>query len=580
LNVDYGHVLSFYQQLKRHCVENNMDLYLVCNGDWIDGTGMCEFSLRAVMTDLSSQIHQHRYLAGLATNHDASHLINLLEKMPWDAINVGNHELYSAEVIRKMTEPSGFAEWWGSKYLTSNVLINEEPMGNYYHVLRGKFNVLAFGFLYDMMNYATGVGLTVREVEAAVQESWFVQALKKEEYDAILILAHMGFDDPLVGVILTKIREVAGDVPVQFVTGHTHIRNFTLVDEASASFEAGRYLDTIGFVSFPVKAHAAFIRDDVNASHSVGDYFRHRYIDANIETLQQTLGMDNIDTEDGVELSKFIERTRNELGLEEVVGCVPETYMLNKSLDEEGSLWRLFRDEIVPSQFTQDIVLFISQGMWRYDLIKGEQILDDVIGVSPFNETFVALEGVPSEVIVSLNNTLNADNSFFVAHPNLPQFILCPSSSFEENGASYTLAVNTFEVDFIRTELEKLYPDISKISPMTLNLTTTDAWIHYIGREHPCKGSHHYPGSNLFHPSFDAPEEEVDRFRLAFAIAAIAVVVLLGAWNIKQRGEIWRRLVDQREFVTAEALREYQDEAVEDSYDASAASDEEGDWII
>ena len=40
LNVDYGHVLSFYQLLKFHCDSNNMDLFLVVNGDWIDGTGL------------------------------------------------------------------------------------------------------------------------------------------------------------------------------------------------------------------------------------------------------------------------------------------------------------------------------------------------------------------------------------------------------------------------------------------------------------------------------------------------------------------------------------------------------------
>lgn len=39
LNADYGHVLSFYQRLKDHCMESGRDVWLLNNGDWIDGTG-------------------------------------------------------------------------------------------------------------------------------------------------------------------------------------------------------------------------------------------------------------------------------------------------------------------------------------------------------------------------------------------------------------------------------------------------------------------------------------------------------------------------------------------------------------
>jgi 2',3'-cyclic-nucleotide 2'-phosphodiesterase (5'-nucleotidase family) len=74
LDADYGDILSFVQHLKTHFLQNEpeRDLWFVMNGDWIDGTG-------------------------LAMNRDPSHLIPLLEKMPWDALNVGNHELYERE---------------------------------------------------------------------------------------------------------------------------------------------------------------------------------------------------------------------------------------------------------------------------------------------------------------------------------------------------------------------------------------------------------------------------------------------------------------------------------------------------
>ena len=68
LDADYGDVVSFFRQLQSSMP--NRDLFFVMNGDWIDGTG-------------------------LAIDGDPSYLVPILEKMPWDAVNVGNHELYS-----------------------------------------------------------------------------------------------------------------------------------------------------------------------------------------------------------------------------------------------------------------------------------------------------------------------------------------------------------------------------------------------------------------------------------------------------------------------------------------------------
>jgi 2',3'-cyclic-nucleotide 2'-phosphodiesterase (5'-nucleotidase family) len=65
LDADYGDVVSFHERLKAYCEENDKDYWFVMNGDWIDGTG-------------------------LSLDGDPSHLIPLLEKMPWDVVNVRN----------------------------------------------------------------------------------------------------------------------------------------------------------------------------------------------------------------------------------------------------------------------------------------------------------------------------------------------------------------------------------------------------------------------------------------------------------------------------------------------------------
>ena len=67
LNADFGAVLSFYENLKAYSADAHKDLFFVMNGDWIDGTG-------------------------LSLDGDISHLVPLIQKMPFDVVNTGNHE--------------------------------------------------------------------------------------------------------------------------------------------------------------------------------------------------------------------------------------------------------------------------------------------------------------------------------------------------------------------------------------------------------------------------------------------------------------------------------------------------------
>lgn len=136
------------------------------------------------------------------------------------------------KTINYISRPAGLSDWWGPRYLSANVEFsaNHANFGNQFRLLKGPTStVLAFGFLYNMKD--NNAALTVREVETVVEEEWFSDSLRKPGVDAVLVLAHMGHDDPLVSVILTKIRSVLGqDMPVQFITGHTHIRGRSFPD--------------------------------------------------------------------------------------------------------------------------------------------------------------------------------------------------------------------------------------------------------------------------------------------------------------------------------------------------------------
>jgi 2',3'-cyclic-nucleotide 2'-phosphodiesterase (5'-nucleotidase family) len=406
LDVSYGDVVSFYERLKEHCgsisgTDNECgDLWLVQNGDWIDGTG-------------------------LATDGDPSALVPLLEKVPFDVLNTGNHELYQDSVIAEMRKPGGFLQWWGPRHLASNVYMNtntnantntKEPMSNRYHVLKGKSStVLVFGFIYNLPNPSDLV--VVQTVEEAVQEPWFQDVLTDETigYDAILVMLHAGHDDPSVEILRKEIRRVTTsssgidaerNLPIQFIAGHTHYRRYAVADSQSTIVEAGRYMDTVGWVSFPNsetirkekenethnnnnnnnrrKLRVPMAYDygnftDFNSSmgssnittttvlptksetitdNSITNLFHHVFLDANKATLREALGIpapvaatsydDGFQTPLGKEMSAFIKDTRESLGLTLNIGCAPNDYLLNRSMVHEDSLWRLYRDEVGP----------------------------------------------------------------------------------------------------------------------------------------------------------------------------------------------------------------------------------------
>ena len=74
------------------------------------------------------------------------------------------------EIIEYMTQHGGFVEWWGDKFLSSNIVYtnSQEPM------LHGKNStVLTFGFLFNMKDNDQIV--TVKEMESFIKEEWFTQ---------------------------------------------------------------------------------------------------------------------------------------------------------------------------------------------------------------------------------------------------------------------------------------------------------------------------------------------------------------------------------------------------------------------
>jgi len=341
LNAGYGDILSFYQHLQAVLdLEQNYgkDLFFVMNGDFLHGTGLS--------TDPPTM------------------LVPILEKMPWDAVNIGNHELLYKSTIEYISKPNGFIDYWKGTYLTSNVRLAEtgKSLGSRYTFLKGSSNtVLTFGFLYDMINEDPSA--IVDSVENVVKEPWFHDVLQGNQgsFDAIVVLAHMDFDSPHAHLILETIRSICGDdMTVQFISGHSHLRATEVFDEKCISVEAGRFMDTVGFVSFSNKGE-----------------FQHEFIDANIASLASTLNLqeDELSTKEGLALTKLIHDTQEEAGLLDLVACSPENYFLNRTLDSSNSLWGLYMKEVVPNHLFQlnssKIMIQERHDFW-YNLYSGE----------------------------------------------------------------------------------------------------------------------------------------------------------------------------------------------------------------
>ena len=517
MNADYGDILSFWEHLKAYADSTSQDLWFVNNGDWVHGTG-------------------------LSANGDTTSLVPILEKMPWDAINCGNHELYQNEIVKYMTRPGGFVDWWGDRYLSANILVQKstedfydpfdedtgsqddedqlEPLGKKYKILHGRnSNLLVFGFLYNMEDPCDLI--VIRRVEDVVKEKWFAQALSSEDYDAIMILAHMDLVDPLVDAILQVMRQVVGDtVPIQFITGHTHYRGVQQLDDMTNTVEFGRYLDTVGFVSFPTKDTAAASTttstNETSSSSNSTSLFKSMFVDTNVQTLQEALGVSESDnyekTWSGKQLSSFIEKTQTKKGLLEEVGCAPQNYDFKASLDDPSSLWRLYRDEVIPSVFfgfdeetagndedsdkdntperdsddaSTGKVMLLSKGSWRYNIYATSKlVVDDLYAVAPFNDTVMFLGTFEGVVINQLNMTLN-DNHNELWLGRLPNYIQI--GQVDNSKHKYELYTHEYNVTGMIDALHEIVPH-HDITPQPTEYSSTVIWLSFVIENWDCNG--------------------------------------------------------------------------------------------
>jgi len=162
LDAGYGDIASAYTHLLNRAKSQNKDVFFLNNGDHTEGSGLSDASVYTV------GIHGYD-------------LFPLIQMMPFDALTVGNHDLYDDSTIEYMSGASGFIDSWEGNYLTSNTVnaTTGETVGEKYTILTGPVSgvsVLVFGFLYHMTDCCDSV--VVEDPIDTVGEQWFEDALQ------------------------------------------------------------------------------------------------------------------------------------------------------------------------------------------------------------------------------------------------------------------------------------------------------------------------------------------------------------------------------------------------------------------
>ncbi|CAO3564698.1 unnamed protein product [Mortierella alpina] len=367
-SADFGDFSSFISHMRDQANHRRQDLLVVDSGDLHDGNGLAD------ATPISGQVSNP-----------------IFQKVNYDALAIGNHELYLPEIAEDTYK--NFARKWGRKYLTSNTFIKDAhtnktvPIGRLYNKFRMKFGtrVMSYGFLYNFKGAANNT----------VLESSNVTSLK-EDVDMYLIVGHVPVRWAEAKVVISAIRAVHPSKPILLFGGHMHIRDFTAYDPRAYGLSAGRFMETIGWMSVSgirdrsCRVEANCVGKNLTVSR--------RYLDTNLHTYKtHSLAhpKQKFDTWRGRKISLEITKQRKALGISTKLGCAPQDYYLNRyPYSDSRSLLKLVTDEILPFSVIDKsrpnpAFVVINSGSQRFDVSKGAFTVDDTYVVSPFHNDFV-----------------------------------------------------------------------------------------------------------------------------------------------------------------------------------------------
>lgn len=402
---DWGDFVSFETHLRNGIEKNGGDLITIDTGDRHDGNGLSD--LTKVNGQLSNEI-----FSGL----------------DYDLITVGNHELYKAAISE--LEFNTLVPQYGDRFISTNVKYKNDEgewviFGNnthrYFQTKVNKYNVFALSFLFDFKWFNDRV--KVEPIESVIKSKWFLSLLRKfkeddHPIDIIVIFGHLPVTHEWLemGLLHKTIRSFFPNILIQYFGGHSHIRDFTILDKKATGLQSGRYCETIGFLS---------IKDIKNVENNLKSNIFRSYIDFNkhsfITHTNKTL--ETFDTEGGLQISEKLTNISKELNLDETYGYVPHSFYTSAAdylHDDSNSLLRFLEGPILsqlePLSCAEDIpigkfnnsrIILINTGGIRYDMYKGPFTKNSLFTVSPFKNKWNVIPNVPKDFAIKLKGILN-----------------------------------------------------------------------------------------------------------------------------------------------------------------------------
>ncbi|KAG0703328.1 Metallo-dependent phosphatase-like protein [Suillus ampliporus] len=391
---DLGDFASFVTHMKQIAIEKDVDLLLVDSGDLHDGTGLSD-----------------GYPPGGVDAHESN---KFLERLPYDVMSIGNHELYIYANTYDMY--TNFVPHLAGRYLSSNVNITvfnsdgeaeSVPVGNRYtkFTTRKGRRITSLGVLYDFTG--NDVNTTVQTVADMVTEQWFAEAIA-EEPDVFVLVGHMPVSYDNWPTVFNAVRAVHPQTPILVFGGHSHIRDCQQYDGRSMALESGRYMETIGWMSADLDAAKG------NANNIS---FTRRYLDQNRVTYEYHTEMSNqtFDTAYGRSITYGLQELAVSFDLSYMYGTAPQDYTINQNpYPSNGSLLSLFIADAVPYALsinnTRDstpAIFITNSGSQRFNVFKGPFTKNDQLTASPFTDSFLYIPDVSFSIANQVLPALN-----------------------------------------------------------------------------------------------------------------------------------------------------------------------------
>ncbi|EXJ60410.1 hypothetical protein A1O7_04562 [Cladophialophora yegresii CBS 114405] len=397
-SADYGDFADFVQKMKAKADVYGVDLLLVDSGDLHDGTGF-----------------------GDATTPNGQLTLPIFQKLPYDLLSIGNHELYTTEIANNTYH--NFAPRWGGRYVTSNVDFNltgtPVPFSNRYAYWKSKqgIRIMAFAFIFNFTGNSNATVVT--PVGNAVKQSWFQQQVKRTDIDMFLVAGHITLRNSTEwGLIYAAIRQFHPRTPIQIFGGHRHVRDAVVFDSSALGIASGRYCETVGWVSVDglpknvTKAQspmgsATKITQKPSAVPGVKPYlnstlsYSRQYLDFNRYSFEFHTGTNEqtFNSTLGVTISRNITASVNSLPeLTEKLGCSPADYYLDRvPISSNQSLFHYLTNVVFPSvvvdpnRTDMPRIILTNTGGFRYDLLKGPFTIDNAYQTNPYTNYWLRM---------------------------------------------------------------------------------------------------------------------------------------------------------------------------------------------